>query len=160
MASLTEITVAIDDIDREILGALEADGRSTYMELGRKVALSPNAVADRVRRLTATGVIRSFGAVIASETLGLRLHAYIDVKLRSETAADNFERGLSSVPGIVECILTTGRFDYTLRVACRDQADLVRIVERLRTQTGAAETYSRIILRDRRFPLIPALSRR
>jgi DNA-binding Lrp family transcriptional regulator len=51
-------------------------------------------------------------------------------------------------------VLTTGNFDFTLRVACRDREDLVRIAEYLRTQAGAAETYTRIVLRERRFGLI------
>ena len=71
-----------------------------------------------------------------------------------------FESELEHQPGILECTLTTGRFDYELRVACRDQSDLVRIVEYLRTQGGAAETYSRIVLRQRRFPLTSSAGRR
>ena len=85
---------------------------------------------------------------------GERLSAFIDVKLRSERAADDFERALADVPGVLECVLTTGSFDFTLRVACRDRDDLVRIAEHLRTQAGAAETYTRIVLRERRFGLM------
>ena len=146
----------MDGTDREILGALESDGRMTYMELARTVSLSPNAVADRIRRLLHAGIIRRFTAELSPEALGLRLHAFVDVKLRSDHAADEFERELGNIPGVLECLLTTGRFDYTLRVVCRDQTDLVRIVEQLRTRSGAAETYSRIILRERRFALARA----
>jgi|SRR5579862_5093933 len=153
MSKIAEKNVVIDDIDREILNRLEKRGRASYMELASAVALSPNAVAERVRRLVHSGAIRGFSAQVDPVLLGLRLAAFIDVKLRSDCAADDFERALEALSGVVEVTLTTGQFDYTLRVACRDQADLVRIVEYLRTTGGAAETYSRIVLRDRRFPL-------
>jgi Lrp/AsnC family leucine-responsive transcriptional regulator len=81
------------------------------------------------------------------------LEAYIDVKLRADTPAERFESAVERIPGIVQMILTTGSSDYTLRVACRDQADLVRLIEALRAAIPIAETYSRLILRERNLPL-------
>jgi Lrp/AsnC family leucine-responsive transcriptional regulator len=158
MADLAAQFAAIDDIDREILKALEADGRATIVEVARAVALSQNATADRVRRLSQAGVITGFTTHISPESVGLGLQAYIDVKLRSDVAADDFERRLAGVPGLLECTLTTGSFDYMLRVACRDQNDLVRFTEYLRASGGAAETYSRIVLRTRRFAITASLA--
>jgi Lrp/AsnC family transcriptional regulator, leucine-responsive regulatory protein len=161
MTSSAAKTADLDEIDRDILGGLERDGRTSYIELARAVGLSANATADRVRRLFALGVIESVRAHLSPESLGLQVSAFVDVKLRSERAADDFERALADVPGIVECVLTTGSFDYTLRVACRDREDLVRIAEHLRTQAGAAETYTRILLRERNYGLIrPQASRK
>jgi Lrp/AsnC family transcriptional regulator, leucine-responsive regulatory protein len=151
-------SAAIDDIDREILKRLERDGRATVVEVAKAVDLSQNATADRIRRLTQTGVIAGFAATVSVEAIGLGLQAFIDVKLRSECAADDFERELAGIPGVLECTLTTGSFDYMLRVACRDQLDLVRITEHLRTKGGAAETYSRIVLRERRFPIMASVA--
>ncbi|HEY1428731.1 MAG TPA: Lrp/AsnC family transcriptional regulator [Candidatus Tumulicola sp.] len=145
---------ATDEIDRDILAALERDGRTSYIDLAREIGLSSNATADRVRRLLTLGVISGVRAELSPEALGLAVSAFIDVKLRSERAAEDFERALSELQGVVACTLTTGSFDYTLRVACRDREDLVRIAEYLRTQAGAAETYTRIVLRERRFGLI------
>ena len=160
MAKIAVEFAAIDDIDREILKTLEGDGRATVVEVAKAVALSQNATADRIRRLVHVGVIAGFGAEISADALGLRLQAYVDVKLRSDCPADDFERRLEGVPGLLECVLTTGSFDYMLRVACRDQNDLVRVAEYLRTTAGAAETYSRIILRERRFPMTASLQPR
>jgi Lrp/AsnC family leucine-responsive transcriptional regulator len=150
-------SAAFDDIDREILRTLENDGRATVVEVAKAVALSQNATAERIRRLIAAGTIVGFSADVSAAALGLRLQAYVDVKLRSECAADDFEQRLSNLPGLLECVLTTGSFDYTLRVACRDQNDLVAVAEYLRTTAGAAQTYSRIILRERRYPVTASL---
>ncbi len=160
MAKMAVEYAAIDDIDREILKILEFDGRATVVEVAKAVALSQNATADRIRRLVHGGVIGGFAAQISADALGLRLEAYVDVKLRSECPADDFERRLEGVPGLLEFVLTTGSFDYMLRVACRDQDDLVRVAEYLRTTAGAAETYSRIILRQRRFPMTASFDSR
>ena len=42
----------------------------------------------------------------------------------------------------------TGRFDYQLRVACRDTAELDRLLRQLKTELGAAETRTRVVLRS------------
>lgn len=160
MPPLAKKNAVIDQTDEEILSILDRRGRASYMEIAAEVALSPNAVAERVRRLVQSKVIQGFAAVIDAEAIGLPLAAFVDVKLRSDQSADDFERSLGDLRGIVACTLTTGQFDYTIRVACRDQADLVRIVEHLRTKAGAAETYSRIILRDRRYPMSSVAARR
>jgi Lrp/AsnC family leucine-responsive transcriptional regulator len=154
MFGQTAKNTELDPTDRDILRTLERDGRASYIDLARQIGLSANATADRVRRLFAVRIIEGVRANLSPDALGLPVSAFIDVKLRSERAADDFERSIGDVPGIVECVLTTGNFDFTLRVACRDREDLVRIAEYLRTQAGAAETYTRIVLRERRFGLI------
>jgi Lrp/AsnC family leucine-responsive transcriptional regulator len=149
MPPFSEKTAALDDIDREILSVLERDGRLSYTELANSVNLSANAAAERVRRLERAGVIAGYHAELDRTALGFPLQAYIDIKLRAEVPAERFERAAEAIAGIDRITLTTGGFDYTLRVSCRDQADLVRLVEALRAAVPIAETYSRLILRER-----------
>ncbi|HTU85043.1 MAG TPA: AsnC family transcriptional regulator, partial [Solirubrobacteraceae bacterium] len=65
--------VALDETDRGIIGALASDGRISFAELGRRVSLSPPAVAERVRRLEQTGVITGYRAEIDPRALGYAL---------------------------------------------------------------------------------------
>jgi Lrp/AsnC family leucine-responsive transcriptional regulator len=140
----------VDTLDREILKRLRSDGRISFRDLGEAVGLSANAVAERVRRLLASRTIRRFTTEIDPAASGMRLSAFVDLRLAPKTMADEFEEGLRTVTGVVSAALTTGRFDYTLRVAVAGEAELVTLVETLRAR-GAAETYSRIVLREREF---------
>jgi Lrp/AsnC family leucine-responsive transcriptional regulator len=135
-------------LDREILGILKVDGRRSYTDIGAAVHLSANAVADRIRRLTQSGVIRAIQAVVDPAALGLTIEAQIDVKLRSDTSADAFEKAIRDVPQVMTATLLTGSFDYALRIACADRAELALVTETLRSKAGAQETYSRIIIRE------------
>ncbi|TAG03414.1 MAG: Lrp/AsnC family transcriptional regulator [Betaproteobacteria bacterium] len=135
-------------IDIEILGILQKDGRTSFRDLGEAVHLSANAAAERVRRLIANGTIRSICANVNPAKLGRPLEAQIDVKLRQGVSAASFEKALLGVAQIQSATLMTGSFDYAVRVACRDQSDLVSVTEYLRNTAGALETYSRVILRE------------
>lgn len=131
-----------------ILSLLQRDGRASFRDLGIAVNLSANAAAERVRRLQADGVIRSIAATVDPAAFGRTLEAHIDVKLRQGVSAAAFEKAVYGVPQIQSATLMTGSFDYAIRVACRDQDDLVNVTEYLRNTAGAQETYSRVILRE------------
>ena len=138
----------LDEIDRKIIRSLAADGRISFRDLGERVHLSPNATAERVRRLQSSGVIRGFRAVVNRPRLGYVVEAYIDVKLQSGTSAQSFETAVVKIPGIVSAAIVTGDFDFRVRVACKDQADLVRVIEALRARAGVQGTNSAVICRE------------
>jgi Lrp/AsnC family leucine-responsive transcriptional regulator len=146
----------MDDIDREILRALSENGRISHVLLGKQVSLSPNAVADRIRRLVAGGVITGIHAAVDASALGLPMTALVDVRLSPQTTPDDLERAASELDGVQEIAFLTGRFDFQLRVACRDAADLDRLLRALRATAGVAETETRLVLRDLLRRTLPA----
>jgi len=138
----------MDDFDRKIIGELTIDGRISFRDLGRRIHLSPNAAAERVRRLQQAGVIRGFRALFDRARLGFAVEAYIDVKMQPSTTARSFEASVRRIPGIVSAAILTGEFDFRMRVACKDQSDLVRVIEALRSEAGVQETSSALICRE------------
>jgi Lrp/AsnC family leucine-responsive transcriptional regulator len=63
------VPVKFDQTDRKIIGVLGTDGRIPLAELGRRVNLSPPAVAERVQRLEHTRVITGYRAIIDPRAL-------------------------------------------------------------------------------------------
>lgn len=142
----------MDRIDGQLIALLARDGRLSWRELAEAVHLSPNAVADRVRRLREGGVIRHIRAVVDPAALGRTLEAQIEVKLDAATAALDFENALRHVPQILSAVLMTGSFDYAIRVACTSREELMQVTEQLRRHAGVRETYTRMVLREVQFP--------
>src|SRR5213593_698434 len=70
----------LDPINRRLLEELQADARLTMAELGRRVNLSPPAVAERVQRLERAGVITGYRAEIDPRALGYQLTAIVRIK--------------------------------------------------------------------------------
>jgi Lrp/AsnC family leucine-responsive transcriptional regulator len=138
----------MDKIDMKILDMLARDGRLSFRDLGEAVRLSSNAAAERFRRLVADGTIKHVRATVDPAALGRGLEVQIDVKLRPDTGADQFEAALRKLPQVTGATLMTGSFDYAVRVACADRDELVHVTETLRSSAGAQETYSRLILRE------------
>src|SRR5215467_4904412 len=120
---------SFDETDRRIIGELAEDGRVSFAELGRRVSLSPPAVAERVQRLERSGVIVGYRAEIDPRALGYALTAVVRVKpgLRQlpkipELAAD--------IPEVAECLRITGEDCFVLRVHLRSIEDLGGLLDR------------------------------
>jgi len=143
----------MDEIDSEILRLLREDGRLSWRDLGAAVGLSANAAADRVRRLRRAGAIRGFTAVLDPATSGRPVEALVDVRLDRGTDSDAFGAAVGRVHAVVGAQHVTGRFDWHLRLACRDTAELDGVLRMLKRDLGALDTETRIVLRtqvDRR----------
>jgi Lrp/AsnC family leucine-responsive transcriptional regulator len=136
-------SVVVDQIDREILGVLANDARIGWGELGARVGLSPNAAADRVRKLVRSGVIRRFTADIDQAAFGRTLQAVIDVRV---APGNRFHDVLTECDEVTWLANVTGRTDYQVHVSCAGTAGLQALLTRFRDQYGAAETLTTVVL--------------
>jgi Lrp/AsnC family leucine-responsive transcriptional regulator len=118
---------ALDEVDWHILEELQDDARLTFSELGRRVSMSPPAVAERVRRLEDSGVIVGYHAVVSPERLGRPVVALIRFK-GQPGAKSRMERALTERPEILECHHVTGDDCYVVRVAVRTMGELEETV--------------------------------
>lgn len=111
----------LDRIDRQILEILQRDGRITNQALSEKVALSPRACLERVRRLERAGVISGYMALVEPRKLGGLLTIVVEVSLREQSQATHarFEARMRACDEVIECFLVSGSCDYVLRLACR-----------------------------------------
>ena len=145
---VTAEPVALDPTDSEILRLLREDGRISWRDLGAAVGLSANAAADRVRRLRQSGVITGFVALVDPAAGGRHLEALVGVTLKRGTDSDAFAVVVSRLEPVIEILHLSGAPDYQLRVACRDTAELDRLLRHLKREGGVSETDTRVVLRS------------
>ena len=120
----------LDATDLNILREVQRDARLSVRELGRRVGLSAPAAGERVRRLEAAGVILSYGARVAPETLGRGLSAFVGVQ-DSGSRDPELLRWASARDGVLECHSVTGENSCVLRVALPDVAALEGLLAEL-----------------------------
>ena len=116
--------IELDDIDKRIVAALQADGRLAIVDLAQKVGLSATPCQRRVKRLEDEGVIERYAALVAPPSLGLALQALVQVTLddHSEKTVEAFELAIRSRPEVVACYAVTGDMDFLLHVLTPDLA--------------------------------------
>jgi Lrp/AsnC family leucine-responsive transcriptional regulator len=116
--------IELDDIDRRIVGTLQAEGRLPIVDLADRVGLSPTPCQRRVKRLEEEGVIGRYAALVAPAALGFDLQALVEVTLddHSEKTVEAFEAAIRARPEVVACYAVTGAMDFLVHVFAADLA--------------------------------------
>src|SRR5690349_10050253 len=121
---------ALDGTNRELLFELQRDARLSIAELGRRVGLSPPAVAERLQRLEREGVIRGYRAEIDPAALGYGLSAIIRVRPMPRQLQRIAEL-VRDTPEVVECHRITGEDCYLIKAHIRSMGHLEEILDAL-----------------------------
>ena len=119
----------VDEIDTRLLTELQGDARLSLAELGRRVGLSPPAVAERLQRLHDDGVIRAYRADIDPRRLGYSLTAVIRIRPAPGQLRAVAELA-QQTPEIAECHRVTGDDCYVATANLRDVGHLEEVVDR------------------------------
>jgi len=135
----------VEDIDSRILGLLAADGRMSFTDLGKSTGLSTSAVHQRVKRLEARGVIRSYAAVLDFDQVGLPLTAFISIRPIDPSEPDDSPERLRGISEIESCWSVAGEESYILKVRVATPGDLEVLLARIRSAANVS-TRTTIVL--------------
>ena len=142
--------IELDEIDRKILAAMQANARLRNVELAEEIGLSASPCLRRVRRLEDAGIISGYATLVDQKAVGLPVSVFIQVTLEKqiEPALDAFENAIQSWPEVMECYLMTGDADYHLRVVTADLAGYERfLMDKLTRLDGVASIKSSFALK-------------
>lgn len=108
----------MDNKDRQIIRALQQNGRMTNQDLAEAVNLSPSPCLRRLRNLESSGAIRGFSVDADPVAYGLPLTVFVRIRLERHNEEDvqRFERMVNAIDEILDCDLLAGATDYQLRV--------------------------------------------
>ena len=131
----------MDSKDRQIIAALQADGRMSNQELSERVNLSPSPCLRRLRQLEEARVIRGYAALVDERAYGLPVTAFVRVRLQLHDTGTvaAFEAAVGRMDAVLDCYVMTGNADYLLRVLVENLDDYERFVRaRLHAVPGIA----------------------
>ena len=120
----------LDEIDRQILAELQADGRMTNVELARRVGISAPPCLRRVRALEDAGYINGFHADVNARQLGFEVQVFAMVGLQSQAETDltAFEALCKTWPLVRECHMLNGEVDFILKCVAPDLSSFQRFL--------------------------------
>jgi Lrp/AsnC family leucine-responsive transcriptional regulator len=120
----------MDHVDWLILGAIQEDARLSFKELSRRVHLSAPAVAERVRRLEAAGVISGYHARVEVDRVGCPVQAIVVMDCYGPTCLLRDPEVLTW-PQIRQLYRVTGQGCSVLVTAVPTVTDFERLIDRL-----------------------------
>jgi Lrp/AsnC family transcriptional regulator, leucine-responsive regulatory protein len=119
----------VDETNGKLLVELQRDARLSLAELGRRVGLSPPAVAERLQRLEEAKVITGYRVDIDPRALGYALAAVIRIRPDARQLP-KVAQVARDTPEVVECHRITGDDCYFMKLHVRSVEHLEEVVDR------------------------------
>ncbi len=94
--------IALDDLDWEILRALQDNSRQTYTEIGHRLNVAHSTVYDRVKKMEKHGIVKKYTAIIDPEKIGMRYITAIITVFTDPKESKNIARKLSESKEVLE----------------------------------------------------------
>jgi Lrp/AsnC family leucine-responsive transcriptional regulator len=115
-----------DNFDLKLLNAMQEDADRTADQLAEIVALSPSAIARRLRRLRDEGFIARTVALLPAEMVDRRLRALVSIQLHDHAPAGGLaqlKERMQLLDQVQLCLEVSGTTDMLILVASRDMAE-------------------------------------
>jgi len=114
-----------DSFDLKLLNAMQEDADRTAEQLAELVALSPSAIARRLRRLKEMGAIARTVSILRGDLAETRLRALVQVQLQDHAEKSGLaalRARLQALDEVQWCFEVSGTDDLMMLIACRDMA--------------------------------------
>jgi DNA-binding Lrp family transcriptional regulator len=138
----------LDDLDRQVVTALRANGRISMRALAAELHVSRANVYARVERLEKAGVITGYTATVDPQKYGYGLSAYVFLKI-AQQSWKTVRNQVLSIPEVDHAALVSGEHDIMLLVRAPDTAALRDLVlTRLQDMPEVASTQTVLIFEE------------
>lgn len=134
----------LDDVDKRIISALQADGRRPYSRIAADLDVSESVVRYRAQRLEQAGVLQVVG-IADPMRIGFDRMALIGVKVRPG-ALDDVCAAITALPETSYVAAIAGSYDVIVEVICRDTGHFTELLKRLHVVDGVTSTESFLVL--------------
>lgn len=150
----------LDEIQQQLVAALQRNARTSNRHLADLVGLAPSSTLQRVRDLEQSGVIAGYHAAVDLEALNRSVQAMVFVRLSPADAAtvEGFFDTVSAMPETIAVSLISGAEDAIIHVAVADVGQLRTVVlERISSLPCVAEERTSLVFEHRRSNVITPL---
>jgi len=136
----------VDDLDREILHMLQADGSTSFTKIAKKLRRNESTIRKRVLSLKKDGVIKKFSVVLDPAKIGFGTVAVIGVDIDPEKLLD-VAQNLIKIPETRYVATSTGDHMIMIEIWAKDGRELSQILsERIGAIEGVKKICPSIIL--------------
>ena len=117
--------ISLDNLDWNILQALQENAKQTYTEIGRLFGVAHSTVYDRIRRMEEKGVIKKYTTVVDLEKLGVKYITAVMTVFTDPKESENVAKKLSEAKEVLEVSTSLSEeLSIIAKVVAKDQDKL------------------------------------
>lgn len=122
--------IELDGIDKLILNELMENANAPVSGMAKKVGITPTAIHQRIKKLEQSGLIDATKSIINPSFLGYSTMAFAGVFMDKSSSYTAVVKALSEIPEVIEAHFTTGNYGIFLKLQCKDNSDLMNVLNK------------------------------
>jgi DNA-binding Lrp family transcriptional regulator len=123
----------IDSTDFRILAELVENAKSSFAEIGRRLALHPNVVAYRVNKLERTGIIKDYTTDLDLEKLGVAEQILVGASFPRDTEREAIIEKIAAIPQTVKVVSSLGEPESLVFLVGKNKSEIEKLMSKLRS---------------------------
>jgi DNA-binding Lrp family transcriptional regulator len=136
----------VDDIDRALLAALQADATQAYAALGKAVGLSAGSAHERVRKLREREVIRHTTIDVDPAAVDRGVLSFVMLQSNAWMGDPPTRDALAAIPEIQEAHIIAGSASLLVKIRTSTPEQLQAVLRRVFDVDGVTGTQTIIVL--------------
>jgi DNA-binding Lrp family transcriptional regulator len=157
-----ENPMPFDALDARLVALLSSEPRLGVLEVSRRLGIARGTVQARLDRLLRSGTI-DLAPTVDPAPLGYPITAFLSLELTQRAGRDAVLDHLGQIPEVIEVHTITGAADLLVRLVCRSNPDLQRVIDAVVADPSVQRTATTIALDTpvprRTGPLVAAAGR-
>ncbi len=129
-AKLSPLASPSDDLNKQIIGMLQDDGRLPYDEIAARLGVSPGTVRNRVTRMREAGLLQIV-AVVDPVAVDYETDAMLGIKTAPGISPREVADRLADYSAVVYIIWVSGQFDLLIEVVCDEGGEFTNFLNRV-----------------------------
>ncbi|MBS3092480.1 Lrp/AsnC family transcriptional regulator [Candidatus Pacearchaeota archaeon] len=138
-------TGKIDNTDRRIINILINNPRKSYRELAKEARVSVATIANRLKELVKSEIIKDYTTSIDYDKLGYEVHVMIFIRV-SQGKEFVVEKKLFNHENVTSIYDITGDFDVLVIARFKNRKSLDNYVKKIQTYEFVERTQTQLIL--------------
>lgn len=115
---------ATDALNREIIRALQEDGRKPFAEIAGELDVSEGTIRNRVNGMREAGQMQIV-AIVDPSAAEYRTDAMLGIKVAPGSTPESVAARLNALPDVVYILWVSGRYDLLVEVVCDERDGLL-----------------------------------
>ena len=146
----------IDELDKEILNALNKNARMSFRQVAKKLRISPTTLHNKVKKLENSGVLKGYIPLIDTESVGYNLTAIIGLRVNQEKDIE-VQEAISKLPQVGAVYEVTGDWDLILICYFKGRKDLTYFLKKELPLSNIERAITQLVLKvvkeEKRIPV-------
>jgi DNA-binding Lrp family transcriptional regulator len=137
--------LALDDLDRALIGILRRDGRAPLSKIATLLSVSRATVQSRLDRLIESGAVLGFAVRVRQDQEGPAVRAIMSIEVAGKST-NAVIKSLHGIPELQSLHTTNGAWDLIAEIHADNLQDFDRVLRLVRETEGVSSSETSILL--------------